>query len=150
MPYAKNTRVDAGRTVSQIRTLIERFGASDFGFVAGSARATVAFRYQGRTVRFDLELPSRSEFAETPVRGRARSPAAAHRSWQRACDAKWRSLLLLIKALFVAIEDGLLDFDRAFMHDIVMPDGRTVGQRLLADVQSAVTNNQNVPLLLEA
>lgn len=150
--YAKKTKVASDRTVTQIRTLLERFGASDFGLVSRSSSAVIAFRYHDRTVRFDLDLPDRNAtgFQRTPGGQKNRSAIESHKAWTTACNAKWRSLHLLIKALLVAVEDGLLDFDRAFMHDIVMPDGKTVGQRLLPSVQQAITENRDVPLLLEA
>lgn len=139
--YASGTSVTVDRSIVQIRQLVLRFGADKFAFAAGKKTATVAFSYQGRPVKFDLVIPDQDDlrFQATPT-GRARSnPRAAFDAWERECRARWRSLHLLLKALFVAIEEGLLDFDRAFMHDIVMPDGCTVGQKLLPVVQEAVS-----------
>lgn len=139
--YAATTSVSVDRSIVQIRQLVMRFGADKFAVATGTKTATVAFSYQGRPVKFDLSLPDqhdeRFQFTET---GRARrNRDAPLQVWERECRAKWRSLHLLLKALFVAIQDGLIDFDRAFMHDIVMPDGRTVGQKLLPAVQDAVS-----------
>jgi len=142
--YAAGTSVSVDRSIVQIRQLAMRFGADKFAVATGRKTATVAFAYQGRPVRFDLSLPSQDDlsFQVTATGRKRRNSQAPREAWDRACREKWRSLHLLLKALFVAIEDGLLDFDRAFMHDIVMPDGRTVGQQLLPVVQGAIERGE--------
>lgn len=147
--YARNTEVTSDRTISQLRALLERFGADTFAFATNQSKGMVSFCYEGRTVRFTLDLPriDEDEFALTPT-GKERAPDACRKEWEQACRSKWRSLFLLVKALLVAIEDGLIDFDRAFMHDIVTPDGRTVGERLLPDVQAMIEQKKDTPLLL--
>lgn len=135
--YAAGTRVPVDRTIAQIKSLLDRFGCDAFALATTSSSGQIGFRYKQRAVRFDLPLPDRNakEFLETPT-GRLKSDQVARAEWEALCRAKWRSLFLLIKALLVAVEDGLLDFDRAFMHDIVTADGRTVGQHLLPAIQS--------------
>jgi hypothetical protein len=139
--YASGTSVTVDRSITQIRQLVLRFGADKFAVATGRRTATVAFAYKGRPVKFDLSLPDQDDpvFLVTETGRPRRNPKAPLEAWDRECRAKWRSLHLLLKALFVAIEEGLLDFDRAFMHDIVMPDGRTVGQKLLPVVQEAIS-----------
>ena len=147
--YARNTSVSSDRTITQIKSLVERFGADQFAFATEDARAMVSFRCTRRVVRFTLPFPSidDEEFALTAT-GRERSTDAQRGLWEQECRAKWRSLYLLIKALLVAIEDGLIEFDRAFMHDIVTPNGRTVGEILLPDVQRMIESGEPVPLML--
>ena len=139
--YAAGTSVSVDRSIVQIRQLVMRFGADKFAIATGRKTATVAFSYKGRPVKFDLSLPDQDDpsFQVTETGRPRRNADAPLQAWERACREKWRSLHLLLKALFVAIEEGLIDFDRAFMHDIVMPDGRTVGQKLLPVVQDAVS-----------
>ena len=149
--YARDTDVPVDRTITQLKALIERFGADHFAFMTSQTGATIAFRYHGRAVRFDLPLPDRNDerFLTTPT-GRARkNPNASYAAWESECRSLWRNLYLLVKALFAAIECSLLDFDRAFMHDIVTPNGKTVGQRLLGDIQTMISSGKNAPLLLE-
>ena len=147
--YARQTAVTSDRTIGQIQKLVERFGADTFAFAVNQKSGMVSFAYAGRVVRFEVSLPDAAsdEFGLTPT-GAERSSDAARKLWEQACRSKWRSLYLLIKALLVAVEDGIIDFDRAFFHDIVMPDGRTVGQHLLPDVQKAITSRDRAPLLL--
>lgn len=147
--YAKGTQVSSDRTVGQIKGIVERFGADTFAFASHNKGGMVSFRYRGRVVRFELPLPDRtSEQFTLTERGKERSPTAAMKSWEEACRMKWRSLFLLIKSLLIAIEDGLLDFDRAFFHDIVTPDGTTVGEQLMRKVQHMIENGKPAPLQL--
>lgn len=142
--YAQGTSVSVDRTVAQIRQLLDRFGADRFAVGHGATSATLAFVYQGRPVRFDLILPDRNSprFHVTPTGRTRKSSDGPSRLWDAECRAKWRSLHLYVKASIVAIEDGLVSFDRAFLHDIVMPGGQTVGQRLLPSVIEAVTTGK--------
>lgn len=135
--YAESTDVPVDRTISQLKQLIERFGADQFALMTSAASAKIGFQYKTRMVRFDLALPALNEarFAQTPTGRPRRNEDARTIAWEKECRSQWRALFLLIKALFVAIESGLIDFDRAFMHDIVTPDGKTVGQRLLPEIQ---------------
>lgn len=154
--YAKQTAISASGSIAEIQRTVERFGADAFAFSQHAKGGTIGFRFHNRTVRFDVELPDRNAPCFTETEGgqhrspRKRKPEAALKEWEAACRSKWRSLALLIKALVVAIEDGLIDFDRAFMHDIVMPNGRTVGSTLLPDVQRMVESGKQSPLFLEA
>lgn len=142
--YAQGTSVPVDRTVAQIRQLLARFGADRFAVGHGATSATVAFVYQGRPVRFDLPLPDSADprFHATPTGRPRRNQTGASRAWDGECRSRWRSLHLYIKALVVAVEDGLVSFDRAFMHDIVMPGGLTVGQKLLPSVVEAVNTGK--------
>lgn len=149
--YAAGTSVPVDRSVAQIRQLLVRFGASQFAFAVGEKTATLAFVYQGRPVRFDLPLPDRNDprFHHTETGRPRRNEDGAYRAWDSECRAKWRSLHLYVKALVVAVQEGLVDFDRAFFHDIVMPGGRTVGQHLIPQIQDAVRDGKvGAPLLL--
>lgn len=137
MAYAQNTTVPVDRTISAIQAMIQKFGAEQFGLFTSQNGAIIGFVYRGRAVKFELELPDRNDrrYQETPTGRIRRNPNAPLAAWESECRAKWRSLHLFIKALFVAVEDGLIEFDRAFFHDIVTPDGKTIGQRLLGEVK---------------
>lgn len=149
--YAEGTSVPVDRSLTQLQQLIERFGADQFALVTAPKRAVIGFSYRGRAVRYELQLPDKMDprFFKTPTGRERRNQEASLIAWEGECRSKWRSLYLLVKALFVAVEEGLLDFDRAFMHDIVMPDGKTVGQHLLPTVQRACSSGDaRVQLLL--
>lgn len=148
--YARNTEVDSDRTITQIKKLVDRFGADGFGFGVKGRTATLGFTYHDRAVRFNLTLPDPEDldFTETPT-GLERSESAARKEWEKACRAYWRSLYLFIKGLIVAIEDGLIPFDRAFFYDIVTPTGKTIGEQIHPQVHKMIESGQGGPLMLE-
>ena len=147
--YASSTKVSCDRTLLQLKNMLELFGADQFGYATSDEQAIVQFRCSTRMVRFVLQLPSvdDKEIAFTPT-GKVREDNARRTVWEQACRAKWRSLYLLVKALLVAIEDGLIDFDRAFLHDLVTPNGRTVGEQLMPNVQSMIESGKKATLML--
>lgn len=61
--------------------------------------------------------------------------------------AKWRALLLCIKAKLESVESGIESFENAFMAHVVMPDGRTVGEHIRPRIASAYAEGKMVPLL---
>ena len=148
--YARSTEVTSDRTLTQIKALVEKFGADGFMFGTKGKQATLGFTYHGRSVRWDLIMPDPedNEFTETPT-GLERSESSARKAWEQACRAKWRGLFLLIKALLNAVEEGLIPFDRAFFYDIVTPTGKTIGQQIHPQVHKMIESGQGGPLLLE-
>jgi hypothetical protein len=48
--------------------------------------------------------------------------------------ARWRALLLVIKAKLESVESGIATFEEEFMAQIVLPDDQTVGQWVLPEV----------------
>ena len=147
--YASSTTVSADRTIAQIRALVVKFGAEQFLLAHDAKHATVGFSYRGVPVRFDLPLPSVSdpEF-QTSATGRSRTDAQIASAHEAAVRSQWRSLFALLKALLVAVEDGLIPFERAFFYDTVTPDGRTVGQHMLPSVSNMLSSGRPIPLAL--
>lgn len=53
---------------------------------------------------------------------------------------RWRAPALVIKAKLEAVESGIRTFDEEFVADTVLPDGRTVAQWLLPQVDAAAVS----------
>src|SRR5262245_44396717 len=75
------------------------------------------------------------------------SPDAAFKEWEQACRQRWRALALAIKAKLEAVESGIATFEEEFLAYVVMPDGQTVGQHVLPNVERAYSTGQMPPLL---
>lgn len=108
MPYAEKTKVPVARSRDEIEGLVVRHGGDQFmsGWTADAAQ--IGFRVQGRMLRFVIPKDDRrSEQADRRI---------------------WRALLLVIKAKFEIVESGIETFDEAFLSNIVMHDGSTVGE----------------------
>ena len=147
--YAEATSVPSDRSRIEIERTLRRYGADAFMYFTDKDRAAIAFRAQGRHIRFLLPTPNpaAAEFTRTPARGNRRSPEAAHEAWEQAIRQRWRALALVIKAKLEAVEAGIAVFEDEFMANIVLPDGRTVGEFMRPQIESAYQSGHMPPML---
>ena len=146
MPYAAQTRVPISKTKTDIEELLAKHGAAGFGYVTEGDRAMVAFNMSGRRIQLMLVMPSVDDFARTPRKAR-RTAAAQQSAWEQACRQRWRGLLLIIRAKLEAVESGITTLESEFLANIVLPDGGTVGQRLVPQVDEAYATGSMPPML---
>lgn len=125
--YAARTKVPADKTRLDIELMMRRRGADQFFSGGDGERAMLAFRLNGRQVRFVLPL------------GDARNEQ--HRK------SRWRALFLVIKAKLEAIDIGILTLDDAFLADTVLPDRQTVAEYMRPQIESAYSTGNMPPLL---
>lgn len=144
--YAEGTTVSVGRTRDEIERTLARYGATGFMFGQDERGAAVAFMIRGRHVRFTIPLPTPGEFALTPTRLK-RSPSAVKSEHEKAVRSRWRALGLIVKAKLEAVDAGVVEFDDEFMAQLVMPDGRTVGDAVRGQLVTAIESG-TVPALL--
>lgn len=102
-------------------------GADQFFTGADQDRAVLAFRINGRHMRFVL-------------------PLGDTRSTQQIM-ARWRALWLVIKAKLEAIDVGILTIEEAFLAETVLPDRHTVAEVMLPQIESAYGSGKMPPLL---
>lgn len=144
--YAQGTTVGEERTRIELEKLLRRFGADQFATAwdGETGASAVVFRMDGRHVRLDVPMPKASDdpFWKTPT-GRRRTPAAAHEEYEKECRRRWRSLLAVVKAKLIAVDDGISTLEREFLADMVTADGRTVEQVMRPHLE------QGGPLRLE-
>jgi hypothetical protein len=146
--YAEDTQVTADRSRTEIERILLRYGADGFMYGWEGERAVVAFRAHGKMLRFIVPLPDRdsAEFARTPT-GRRRTGNSSQEAYEQAVRQRWRALALVIKAKLEAVESGIESFEQAFLANILLPDGQTVGQWLVPQVEQAYLTGQ-MPALL--
>jgi hypothetical protein len=139
--YAATTDVSSSRSREEIERTLERYGADQFLYGWQDANAVVGFRMAGRQVRFILPLPARNdkEFTEYLSRGKlwARTDDASRKLYEQAVRQRWRALALVIKAKLEAVESGIAIFEDEFMANIVLPNGRLVGEEVRPAIASA-------------
>ena len=147
--YAENTSVPVDRSEAEIKRLVMRHGASSFVSGEERGRAMLVFAMAGRRVRFILPIPDRADdnFRLTPGRRRERSTNQQYQAWEQACRSRWRALLLTIKAKLEAIETGITTFDDEFLAHFLLPDGKTIGERLLPKLTAICSTGKMPPLL---
>lgn len=146
--YAAGTTVPVGRTRDEIERILSRYGAGGFMFGQDRHTAAVAFTLHNRHVRFRIPLPDPDDplYTETPG-GKVRADTAARAAWEQSIRARWRALGLIVKAKLEAVEAGVVEFDVEFMANLVMPDGRTVGEAISEQLADAIDTG-TVPALL--
>jgi len=144
MRYASATSVSEDRSRMEIETLLMRYGADEFGYVTRAGEAVIGFVYRGIRVQMSVPLPDRDDakFTATPTGRRTRSTTQAFNEWQKEVRRRWRSLCLVIKALLVGVDDGVLTFEQAFMPYIVWGNGLTTSEMLLPHVQNALESGR--------
>ena len=135
--YASRTTVSADNSRVEIERVLIRYGASAFGYMQDGGLTVIAFRMRGRHIKFLLPLPDPSERRFTHNSRGKRTPDLAQREWEQACRARWRALLLIVKAKLEAIESGVASFENEFLPQTLLPSGQTVGEWLGPQVELA-------------
>jgi hypothetical protein len=149
--FAANTEVSSSKTRDEIERTLTRYGADGFMFGWDGPRAMIAFRMEGRQVKFILPLPERSDPAFTQYKQglqiKERTLSAAAERYEQACRQRWRALALVVKAKLEAVECGISEFDDEFMANIIMHDGQTVGQWAKPQIAQMYDSGHMPPLL---
>lgn len=139
--YASSTQVSTDKSQAEIKRVLQRYGAGQYAPAEDWDRglALIGFTFKGVAVRLLLELPRRDdqEFTQTAT-GKSRKPAAAIKAWEQACRQRWRALALVVKAKLEAVEAGIATFEQEFMPYLVLPNGQTVGERLLPKITKGI------------
>lgn len=123
--FAAKTKVPVEKTRLEIERLVKKYGAK--GFVSGwqGQNARIEFLCADRHIRLSVLVP--------PI--------------EREAQQKWRTLLLLVKAKLAGVDAKIVTFEQAFVGDIVMPDGKTVYERIREPIKLEYDGRPNVPLL---
>lgn len=125
MTYAAKTLVPIDRSRSEIERLVRKYGAK--GFIAGwhGDQARIEFLCANRHIRLSMTVPDRDQ----------------------AARAKFRTLLLLVKAKLAGVDAKIVTFEQAFVGDIVMPaTGKTVWETTQGTIAAGYVGH-NVTLI---
>lgn len=146
--YAERTTVPVERSRADIERLLYTKGATEFVYGWNQSQAVVMFTFSNRRIRFELPLPDRSErkFSHT-LGGQLRSAQARDREFDQEVRRLWRSLLLMIKAKIETVASGVTSWEKEFGMYIVLPDGRTVGDVVLPQIEDSYRSGRMPPLL---
>ncbi|MCK5611306.1 hypothetical protein KAR91_56070 [Candidatus Pacearchaeota archaeon] len=144
--YAANTKVGIEGSKFEIEKIVNKYGASGFMYASQGSHAFVAFDLMKRRIKFAISLPDEADSSKSE-NGRSRTKLQAEKAHEQAVKQKWRSLVLTIKAKLVSVEEGIEVFDEAFMAQIQLPDGSTVGEFMQPQIEQAYTDSKMPPLL---
>lgn len=146
--YGQDTEVPVDRSIAEIRSTIQRYGATSFMHAEQGDRAAIMFELEGRRIRMILLLPDRTDpqFRLTPT-GKTRKPDQVHAEWSKATRQLWRAMALVVKAKLEAVESGITTLEEEFLAHIVLPSGDTVHQWLAPQIDEAYRTGTMPPLL---
>lgn len=128
--FAATTSVPVDRTQSEIRRVLERYGATGFMFGQQGQIGAVMFEMANRRIKITVKCP----------KGDDQKSAQVTRSL-------WRTLLLVIKSKLECVNSGISTLEEEFMAFIVMPNGQTIGQIALPQIAESYTTGHMPPLL---
>lgn len=146
--YASATSVSVDRSKSEIERLLARYGCNQFGtgwaHADGVNYAHVSFRHGSTSIMLALPMESPRSFLISPG-GRRRTQAAAEEAYRQEERRRWRSLLLVIKAKLEAVNSGISTLEREFFSDVVLPNGSTLGQVLIPQLEAIQSGRLALP-----
>lgn len=151
MAYAERTVVSVALSKAEIEDLLLRYGATGFMTGWNDTSAAIGFQMHGKSIRFLLPLPRREDFAQRKDqwgRNVKRSPEAALKLYEQACRTKWRALALCIKAKLEAVTSGITTFEHEFLAHFTMPNGQTIGDVLIPQIEKISSRGEMPPLML--
>jgi hypothetical protein len=134
--YAEGTSVDTGQSRLEIERLLQRAECSHVGVMHEPGKAIVYFQRKGWAVQMSIPIPQ-PEDAPQKIGGRYFPTDAQKRGWaEQKAKERWRQLLLVLKAKFTALEQGVETFEQSFLAHLVV-GGIHLGDRLLPLVREA-------------
>ena len=134
--YANATTVSSEKSRAEIETMVRQYGATRYGYTWEDGEERIVFEVANRQIMLRMPLPDREEFDETEG-GRARTPAQATTAWEQACRSRWRALAMLVRMKLEAVEVGISTVEREFLADVALPNGMTLGEWVLPQIEAA-------------
>lgn len=131
MAYAKDTKVPVERSHGHLRKVLEKYGATGFMFGESGNQAVCAFEMNDRRIKFVMNIPKGENEKE-----------------RKKIRSSWRCLLLAITAKLECAASGISTFEQEFLAHIVMPNGKTIGQEIIPQIESGKYMSGQMPPLL--
>lgn len=158
----RSTTVSVSRSLEEIRKLLQRFGASEFSFYEGFENEgdgeeimAVNFKYKKYPVMFKLNIDYLTEawLEEAPWTYRRRLSKREYEAKirEQVKPTAMRILANHLKALFNAVEAGLVTFEEIFLAKfVVLQKGKppmTLGEHMIPVLGEMVEGRLDLPAL---
>ncbi|RJP53598.1 MAG: hypothetical protein C4583_04230 [Anaerolineaceae bacterium] len=144
--YANQTSVSPDRSRAEIERTLQRYGATGFMYGWSERGAVIGFMLNGRQYRAVLEIPARDAFRKSE-RGRSRTVTQMSNAHEQALRQRWRALALVIKAKLEAVNSNISTVETEFLPWMVLPNGQTVGQWMMPQLDAIYQSGKMPPLL---
>lgn len=147
--YAEKTQVSAEKSRVEIEKILSKYGATSFMYGWQDNKALLAFEMMGRRIKFVLPLPNKEdrEITHKPNGWQKRTLKQIEVAYEQAVRQRWRAFTLVIKAKLEAVESGITEFEEEFLAHIVLPNGSTIGQFMIPQIDETYRLGKMPPLL---
>lgn len=145
--YAKDTSVTVEKSQAEVEKILMRYGADAFMRGWESGNVVLAFRMDGKRMKFELPMPNKDEFRHTSTGKLRTSDAAINEAWEQGCRQRWRALKLVIQAKLEAVEVGISTLEDEFMAQILLPNGDTIGNWMKPHIEEMYLTAKMPPML---
>lgn len=145
--FASHTNVSASSSRMEIEKVLKRYEASGFAYTSLPDKAIIMFEMNNRQIRFHIPFPTAKAFCTTPTGRTRNNESSIEKHFEQAINQRWRALLLVIKAKLEAVESGITTFETEFMAHILLPNGKTVGDVMIPQIQQSYESKKMPPLL---
>jgi hypothetical protein len=150
MAYAENTEVSVEKSIGEIIGLIKKAGADRIAQVEEPHGFAIQFFLHDRMLRFRITWPKIEDVPQRAGNGVWRDAGQRARILEQRKKQRARALLLVIKAKLESVESGVETFEEAFLANVVMPDGKTVGDYTLPAIAESYSTGRMPSLMLPA
>lgn len=144
--YAQQTSVSPDRSRAEIERTLTRYGATGFMYGWSERGAVIGFMLRGKQYKCLLELEDKEKYLRSE-KGRRRTGLQAQGAWEQATRQRWRALNLVIKAKLEAVESKISTVETEFLPWMVLPNGVTVGQWMVPQLDAIYQSGKMPPLL---
>jgi hypothetical protein len=147
--FAANTNVSVKSSMAEIEALMERFGAKTFIRHVDPETGRTAFGFEVRGHPFRVEVPKPDPKKIRKESRRYIPESRMDKKVEQERRRLWRVVVHQIKAMLVAVDEGMLTFEQAMMNYHVLPGGKTV-QETFGERVEELYRGDLLPLLLPA
>lgn len=134
--YAKDTDVTVDKSLTDLRKVVQRYGANEFGFFDGESAGGVMFSLKGIRIKIAMKLPAAADYRKNRT-GAVMGTTQAKQAHEKAIRQRWRALVLVVTAKLEAVESRIETVEQAFMPYLLLPDGKTtVGEAVLGQIEN--------------
>lgn len=135
--YASTTEVPIAKSKVAVETLLIQHGAKSYATGWDEGHDKIQFELFGRTIRFVLPRPDpKDKKYRLDKRGWTLSDSGRLKLIDQADRQRWRALYLVVRAKLEAVEAGIAIFEQEFLAFVVMPNGLTIGDQLVPQLQA--------------
>lgn len=128
--YASDTKVTVSSSQAELRKLLTKYGVSSFGFAEQPGGAMLAFQAGGYNHRVFMPIRSAEDSAFAYAGTRRRDAKGRKAAASQEERARWRALLLVVKAKLEYAAILGQSVESAFTEYRVLSSGRTVQEEI--------------------